>query len=595
MASDYLRKTVADRRTGANLIGISVDTSNMRDLSSDFEMAFNQLEKFARETDELKINNEKKRLELEIEQDILNFKSNYLKDESIYNSQEKWDEASKGYEQVRKNSLEKIAKSKYLSREERSLYAQRIKNTFIKNWAEPIKKRNNAVIQERVGEVITNIDMITSIASMGNLYDKDILKNAANGILEEGEKLVKRGIWSENNLNIVLTNKLSDIESSLFSRKVESEIIYNSRLTTEQKKEEIKKAVEFLGSDERMNEVVEALGEEYNFDDYSKKYLSVKLKENYIKAGDKCNKLINSIENKNKREKEAYESDILDAINLGNATKLANLTLKKNPSDKFGTTSFLNNQNGILEELTNTNIENFYNMDSFEYFPVLTNEYINKISGDRTKLKKEGYTGRAALQPLYDMVDNLAGSDKGKKSMIYKHYGEKVGLNPYALYKGENDPDYIEAAEGLRSGKNYIVNNKYSIDSEVIGSNAMKKFDTIAFNFSPTNNVIGRERALRFIVGVLYNSEATRKNIELDTDIALKEALNDQETYKKLFDLSKKASEFEGKKIYRPARLRDPRLLYLKPKEEGQKEQTEAQKKESEEKNKKIAENSRGW
>ena len=34
MASEYLRKSVADRRTGANLIGINVDTNNMRDLTS---------------------------------------------------------------------------------------------------------------------------------------------------------------------------------------------------------------------------------------------------------------------------------------------------------------------------------------------------------------------------------------------------------------------------------------------------------------------------------------------------------------------------------------------------------------------------------
>ena len=77
----------------------------------------------------------------------------------------------------------------------------------------------------------------------------------------------------------------------------------------------------------------------------------------------------------------------------------------------------------------------------------------------------------------------------------------------------------------------------------------------------------------------------------------MKEALNDKETYNRLFELSKKAGTFEGIKIYKPAKLRDPRkekLLYLKPeeKEEGQAEQ---QKKENEEKEKKIVENSKGW
>ena len=48
MASEYLRKSVADRRTGANLIGIQVDTNNMNNIAPDFKIAFNELEAFAK-------------------------------------------------------------------------------------------------------------------------------------------------------------------------------------------------------------------------------------------------------------------------------------------------------------------------------------------------------------------------------------------------------------------------------------------------------------------------------------------------------------------------------------------------------------------
>ena len=110
MSSEYLRKSVADRRTGANLIGISVDTSNMRDLTPEFEMAFNQLEVFAKQTDEIKINSEKKKIQLEIEKSRLEFKDKYLSDPSVYSSQEKWDEVSRLYEEERKKAKKEFLK-----------------------------------------------------------------------------------------------------------------------------------------------------------------------------------------------------------------------------------------------------------------------------------------------------------------------------------------------------------------------------------------------------------------------------------------------------------------------------------------------------
>lgn len=590
MNSEYLKKYLADRRTGANLIGISVDTSNMREFNPIFEVGFKELEKFARETDEMKIGAEKKRLKLSIEQDILNFKNEYLKDNTVYNSQEKWDKANKQYEKLREKSTERIAESGYLTEDEKSLYYKEMQNTFARNWADPIKKRNGAVIKERLNETMTNIDMITSIASMGNFYDTEVLPRAISDIKAEYKELIKHGMSTESDMNYTLAQRISVIESSLFSKKIESDVIYNPNLTPEQKKEEIKKAVEFLGNEERINGIVETFGKENKFDENTQKYLSLSLKEGYLKAKNTADKLIYRLESKDKRERKIYETDIVDAINLGDPEKLASLTL----NDKFGTTDFLGNRDDILETLTNSDINNFYDIDSSDFFPVLTSGYFGKISKDKAELERNGYRGRQALQPLYDMVGNLSGGDNDKKAMIYKHYGHKTGLNPYALFKGEKDPDYIEATEGLRAGKTYIANNRYSIDSEVIGSKALGKLDAIALNFTKTNSVVGRERALRFVLGVLYNNDLTKKKIEADTDIALKEALNNKETYNRLFELSKKAGEFEGKKIYRQAKLKDPRLLYLKPekKEEGQ---TEQQKKENEEKEKKIVENSKGW
>ena len=175
MASEYLRKSVADRRTGANLIGINVDTNNMRDLTPEFEMAFNQLEAFAKQTDNLKIENEKRKIALEIAQSRVDFKEKHLTDPTVYNSQKKWDEVTRLYEEERKKAKKRISESKYLSADEKTLYSEDVDLDFKKDWLDPLNKRNGAVVQERISAAMSNIDMITSIASMGNIYDNGVI------------------------------------------------------------------------------------------------------------------------------------------------------------------------------------------------------------------------------------------------------------------------------------------------------------------------------------------------------------------------------------------------------------------------------------
>lgn len=543
--------------------------------------------KFGQIDSELAENKEYIRVSEELEQ----LKADYIKEwenpENINLDNEKWKEARDiALQDLRMSEFEIIRNSKLKNSS---------KESFAKNSNESYRERGVKYTLQ-YGEFTRKRNLDTALMGIDNyvgflgVTDNESDRQHIIGKINNYREILKKYGVDMTMADLSIVNKIDASIKTVMKQQVDSLF---SDYPIEQARAMANEIV--VNQSQKFANIISNIG------DVSQNANAYKFMEDFYKANK--SEMNNYIKNKEIHTKEkaargkaAYESEIADAINLGNPEKLVGLTLKGD----FGTTGFLSNKDGVLEKITNTNTENFYDIGKPEVFPVLTNGYINKISGDRAELKKNGYTGRAAMQPLYDMTENLTAEyedqeeKRDKKMMIYKHYGLKTGLNPYALYKGESDPDYIEATEGIEAGKNYISKNKYVIDSDVVGSRAMGNLDVIAYNFSQTNNVLGRDRAVKFVLGVLYNSDLTRKNIEADTDIALKEALNDKETYNRLFELSKKASEFEGKKIYRPAKLRDPRkekLLYLKPekKEEGQ---TEQQKKENE---KKIIENSKGW
>ena len=456
MASEYLRKSIADRRTGANLIGISVDTSNMRDLSSDFEMAFNQLEKFARETDELKINNERTRLKLEIANNRIAFKEKYLSDPSVYASQEKWDETSRLYEQERINAKKLIAESKYLSKDEKSLWAKDMDLDFRKDWLDPMNKRNGVVVQERVNEAMTNIDMITSIASMGDIYDTNIINRAVRDIKSEYKNLINLGVQTENDMNYALAQKIPLIEGSLLLKKINQEIIDNEKYATAKDKIlKTNEVIEAFKDSKRLEEI----SKQYGFEDgNNKKYFELKTSEVYDGLKKSIEKNIYNIEKSKER--------------LSNQRKAINSNEKKvrlaiNNNDTYKLTEFktginYNAKNMIDDE---ENIETLYGKENdIEYFgdvnscgiaKVLNNVALKEIKETKSMLDKTNPDKDInLLTAIYSYADKISSGDTKKRNMVIKDAARQEGIDITIALKYENNPEYLTVGRYLKKGKN---------------------------------------------------------------------------------------------------------------------------------------------
>lgn len=496
MASEYLRKSIADRRTGANLIGINVDTNNMRDLTPEFEMAFNQLEAFAKQTDEIKINSEKKKIQLEIEKSRLEFKDKYLSDPSVYSSQEKWDEVSRLYEEERKNAKKRIFESRYLSADEKALYSEDIDLDFKRSWLDPKLKRNSAVSQERIDEATMLFEIAVNNACLDDLYKTDTIDKFIKRVDEIYNPLINSAISTKGDKNKAMIKGVSTIEGTRLSRKLESDILYNPMLSDEQKKAEINKAIETLKNPQRINDITENMTKEFGYDNYEKEYLKSSLKAQYENASIKLSKDLYNLE---KDKKNLLED---------NSKKIQEAYYKRNTSDyinyKYGvknvSTSQLLNDEETLKLVTDIPAEDFGDSKKGLAFPFITDGINTALNGQIAGRKKNpNYTLDEVYKPIYDFATENCGEKAGyvnRRKALIIDYALKNGIEPDILLKGENNPDYFKVSNIMSIGSQ---ENKDNLN---IGNLIEDKgeFNKLSMAFSPIKSV-GDLMATNYILG----------------------------------------------------------------------------------------------
>lgn len=496
MASEYLRKSVADRRTGANLIGISVDTSNIRDLTPEFEMAFNQLEAFAKQTDEIKINSEKKKIQLEIEKSRLEFKDKYLTDPSVYSSQEKWDEVTRLYEEERKKAKKRISESSYLSADEKVLYNENIDLDFKRSWLDPKMKRNGVVAQERVDEATMLFEIAVNNACLDDLYKTDTIDKFIKRVDEIYNPLINSAISTKSDKNKAIIKGISRIEGTRLSRKLESDILYNPMLSEEQKKAEINKAIETLKNPQRINDITENMTKEFGYDNYEKEYLKSSLKAQYENASIKLSKDLYNLE---KDKKNLLED---------NSKKIQEAYYKRNTSDyinyKYGvknvSTSQLLNDEETLKLVTDIPAEDFGDSKKGLAFPFITDGINTALNGQIAGRKKNpNYTLDEVYKPIYDFATENCGEKAGyvnRRKALIIDYALKNGIEPDILLKGENNPDYFKVSNIMSIGSQ---ENKDNLN---IGNLIEDKgeFNKLSMAFSPIKSV-GDLMATNYILG----------------------------------------------------------------------------------------------
>lgn len=554
MSNEYLRKSVADRRTGANLIGINVDTSNMNNLSPDFEIAFNQLEAFAKESDNLKIQNEKTRLKLEIAKSRLDFKEKYLSDPTIYSSQEKWDMVTKLYEEERQKAKKIIADSKYLSADEKSFYGKDLDIDFKKDWLDPMNKRNGAVIQERVDEATMLFETAVNNACLDDLYKTDTIDRFIKRVDEIYNPLINSAISTKGNKNKAMIKGVSTIEGVRLNRKLEKDILTNSLLTEEQKQDEIKKVIETLSSDKRINNIAENMTKEYGYDNYEKEYLKSSLKAQYENARAELDKKLYSLSVQKKtqksletlrRKQENKDNQIMKAIEDNDPFKVIKAITEKDLTTTEMTapenSANLNNVYGYTMATFGDKNNSIVGRVVSDIGIANINSDILTAKNDKTLIVNTEYIAKNIIEPYISENYRNYGDDIAMR----KDLGIRIkGLNPTVILEGKNNPLYYNTWDTLKIGKE----NSFRMATErqipmSLSTKSRKRYNellemNINNNLGAFKTVKGNEALNLYLSGLIEQKKDTdiklEKTASADYNVALSKLLENDDIFNEI-------------------------------------------------------------
>lgn len=542
MSNEYLRKSVADRRTGANLIGIHVDTSNMNNIAPDFTQAFNQLEAFAKQTDELKIQNEKQKLMLDIAKNRIEFKQKYLNDPSVYASQEKWDEVTSLYNMELENAKKSIAGSKYLSQDERILMAKSLDVDFGKDWLDPMNKRNGVVIRERVDEATALLETAVNNASLSDLYETNTIENFIKTADTIYNPLINLGISTTGDKNKGIIKGIATIEGARLDRKAGSEILYNPLFSDEQKAEEIKKAISTLNDDTRINEIADSMSKQYGYDDYEKEYLKSSLKAQYQKAGVELDKKLYSIVTQNKTQK-ALQALYNKQNNKDNEMKKAiekNDTfavIKARTGKDYTTVEMMAPENSAeVEAVTGHTMVDFGNKNNSIIGRVVSDVGISKINNDISLVKADKtlnvdteYIAKNIIEPY--IAENYR--NFGDDVAMRKDLGDRIkGLNPVVILEGKENPLYYSTWDTLKVGKD----NPFKMATQVnvpmgLSTKSRKRYNE--FKNANINGILGAFSGVKgneilnlYLSGVIEQQKENDLKLEKIAQVDYNKALN---------------------------------------------------------------------
>lgn len=495
---DYLKKSVSNQRTGANIVGITLDNLNLMNFSDDFKTTFNIIEEFAKRTDQLNLRNEQEMFKVNLRRKQLDFEQKYAGID-VYNDDDKYKSFIEDYKNLKIQAEEEIQKFKFLSPQDKKIFLEDYKNEYQEGYTKMLIKRNEAVTKKTVDKTQFLIESKIENIKLENISNQKAIVNGIKSIASDYDELVKVGYLDEYGKAVNLVKDISDIEMDIVERQINEEIIYGNKYPTmEEKKNAIKELQKNLNNPERINSMIDNTIKNYKLDDREnvRMYMKAKLENGYNK--------INVALEKNLYNLEKDKKNLLE----DNSKKIQEAYYKRNTSDyinyKYGvknvSTSQLLNYEETLKLVTDIPAEDFGDSKKGLAFPFITDGINTALNGQIAGRKKNpNYTLDEVYKPIYDFATENCGEKAGyvnRRKALIIDYALKNGIEPDVLLKGENNPDYFKVSNIMSIGSQ---ENKDNLN---IGNliEDKEEFNKLSMAFSPIKSV-GDLMATNYILG----------------------------------------------------------------------------------------------
>lgn len=471
MANDMLKKYVAEKRTGANLVGIQVDTQNAYLLDRGTgPMMLNALEEIAKKADIARIENEKQNLLLEAEETDLKFKKERLSDPLVYSDDEKYYGAMSDFNNLRKKKESLIAKSSFLTLEQKKQMIGRLKNNDELTLIGMMEKRNGVVIQKQVDDIIANTERKVAIAGQLSVNDVGGKEQTVQDITDMTENLKNLVGWNDSQASLYVSKNIMAMEKNIFGNEINK--IINSGFSLSEKKNKINNLLLVVINEEILNKMSEQYASQIKFNVTDEEF---KESVNYFKA------------------------KIKDVYNDVKVTAHSQLEMIKSKEEA----AYERAKNKELERINKIN--KAYNEGSF--YKMLEAEEGTAIA----------YSDILAAESIADA------ENKPEKSFVYKHYGKSLEeFNSGNMYIKDFIPQEttdnlngeisrrIKDLKQSRFGATYDVLSKFIIEENMTPTVAK----TFINSFAATNGEYQQQEYTTIIDQIEAQMKNPKKKVE---------------------------------------------------------------------------------
>lgn len=549
MANNFIQKYVAEQRTGANLVGIQVDTQSqyLLDRGSGAAM-LSALEEIGKKADEAKIQNEKQNLLLSAEEQDLQFKKEVLSDPLLYKDEERYRKALIQFETNRKEKESKILKSEYLTPDEKKLLVRRIRNNDELTLIEMMEQKNIVYTQQQTDNILANIERRISIASELNINDIGGAEQTIKDLTESVDEYQKLTLISDSQASIMLSDAIMRSEQGKFSNHINR--ILGSGLSLDQKRAKINNLLSVVKNDNLLTKMAESYASQIKYSKTDEEFktsiefFKSRINDVYENVGYTAQHHLERIEynqavqsrraaRENKSQK-SFEDRLKKAAIKNDADGIITLLNNGTPY----TTNEKLSDDFMLNKIYGKNMDNFGDPKDSSVGQFLSKDNIDGIKYDigvYLENRKGASIYDVAENVIYPTINTLANGNKKAKIALLKDLGTKkiLGLGVNVLINGENDPDYYQTSEVFKLGGDFNLEEpkdlkKYSF----FGTAPQKKYWELIRDLGGGNDA---KKALDSLVkGYLiytespYAEDFKRKNKDMIVE-AFNEMLEDDE------------------------------------------------------------------
>ena len=449
MANEFIEKEIMKERTGANISPIQVDTqsryllnpTNVEGVSVKTpskipvheNMFIEAIGKIAKESEQLKLNNEKNLLDIAMKNKDLEFEEKWATVQDKYG--DRFEEYLKDYNEVIKSKKSLIVNSKYLDSAEKRAFSDSVDIDY-KDWG--VKegvKRNQYYIKEQNDIALATLEQRRVIGAKYSLNDDEKAKENYTYMRDTIEHIAKLTGMSEEEKIVMLGKNIGGTEVARLNNRIME--IQNSSMTLDEKKREIDKVIAYMDNEKIVNDLVDTTMEYYKGNDEktARDYLKVQFEGetknvlkgikstiNEIQREEKARARAAAAEARARRRAEKERIQMLQAnfniaYNSGNYTTMENaITAKTSKGVRY--------DDRILGEISALESGNINSSRIYH----ITGKSVKEINANNEYIK--GYVPETVLDNMRVDVANSIRDGKSESQAIIDVASTYSGDNP---------------------------------------------------------------------------------------------------------------------------------------------------------------------